>query len=256
MLNQLPIGILYYLDEGRDCRYSEELIRRAAAKASRVFVLRPGSPPDNIRIQRRGHCKYHLTVEGLPRRLGKFTKSPEPLLWMNEKLAEATALSSRKERISINVVDIKTESFRMSLPHRITATLVISYLDQKTANKVEEEIKTIFGKKGLKWSLAQISDRPPMKERRTNIKLSKALLEVADKWEIPIQQESSLLPSVGGLVPSKVPVVCGVGPVARDLYTPHEAVNRISLMQRTLLMAELLAQDIKIPKGKKNEKKK
>jgi hypothetical protein len=50
--------------------------------------------------------------------------------------------------------------------------------------------------------------------------------------------------------------VCGVGPVARDLYTPHEAVNRISLMQRTLLMVELLAQDIKIDKGKKNEKKK
>jgi len=256
MLNQLPIGILYYLDEGRDCRYSEALIRRAAEKASRVFVLRPGSPPDNIRIQRRGHCKYHLSVEGPPRRLGKFNKSPEPLLWMNEKLAEATALSSRKERISINAVDVKTESFHMSLPHRITATLVISYLDQKTANKVEEEIKTIFGKKGLKWRLEKVSDRTPMKERRTNIKLSKALLEVANKWEIPLEQESSLLPSVGGLVPSNVPVVCGIGPVARDLYTPHEAVNRISLMQRTLLMAELLAQDIKIAKGKKNEKKK
>ncbi len=108
----------------------------------------------------------------------------------------------------------------------------------------------------MKWSLEEISDRPPMKERRTNVKLSKSLLTVADKWEIPIEQESSLLPSVGGLVPSKVPVVCGVGPVARDLYTPNEAVNRISFMQRTLLMAELLAQDIKASKGKKNEKKK
>ena len=34
MLQQLPMGVLYYLDEGRDCRYSAELIRRAAAEAS------------------------------------------------------------------------------------------------------------------------------------------------------------------------------------------------------------------------------
>ncbi len=208
MLHQLPIGILYYLDEGRDCRYSEELIRRAAAKASRVFVLRPGSPPDNIRVQRRGHRKYHLTVEGTPRRLGRYAKAPETLLWLNEKLAKLAKLSSRKERLTVTVVDVKTESFRMSSPHRILTALVVSYLDPKAADIVEDEIKKIFGKNGFKWSLNQISDRPPMKERRTNIKLSKSLLAVADKWEIPIEQESSLLPSVGGLVPSKVPVVC------------------------------------------------
>jgi D-alanine-D-alanine ligase len=255
MLHQLPIGILYYLDEGRDCRYSEELIRCAAEKASRVFVLRPGGPPDNIRVQRRGHRKYHLTVEGIPRRLGKYGKAPETLLWLNEKIFKLAELSSRKERLTVTVVNVKTESFRMSSPHQIITTLVVSYLDPKAADVVEEEIKKIFGKNGFKWSLEQISDRPPMKERRTNVKLSKSLLAVADRWEIPIEQESSLLPSVGGLVPSKVPVVCGIGPVARDLYTPHESVNRISFMQRTLLIAELLAQDIKVSKGKKNEKK-
>ena len=84
-----------------------------------------------------------------------------------------------------------------------------------------------------------------MKERRTNLKLAKLLMATAEKWEIPLEQESSLLPSAGGLVPYKIPVVCGVGPVARDLYTPQEAVNRISLVQRTLLMAEFLAKDVK-----------
>jgi len=36
-------------------------------------------------------------------------------------------------------------------------------------------------------------------------------------------------------------VLCGLGPVARDTYTPDESVDRISLMQRTLLLAEFLA---------------
>jgi len=31
--------------------------------------------------------------------------------------------------------------------------------------------------------------------------------------------------------------------VARDLYTPQESVQRISLIQRTLLLAQFLAQN-------------
>jgi D-alanine-D-alanine ligase len=36
LLHQLPVGILYYLDEGRDCRYSADIIRAAASRARRV----------------------------------------------------------------------------------------------------------------------------------------------------------------------------------------------------------------------------
>jgi hypothetical protein len=63
---------------------------------------------------------------------------------------------------------------------------------------------------------------------------------VAVQWEIPLNKETSLWPSVAGLVPPQVPVVCGLGPVARGLYTGQEAVSRISLVQRTLLLAAYL----------------
>ena len=63
---------------------------------------------------------------------------------------------------------------------------------------------------------------------------------VAADWEIPLKRESSVWPSVAGLVPPKTPVIYGIGPVARDLGTPQEAVQRISLIQRTLLLAEFL----------------
>jgi D-alanine-D-alanine ligase len=106
-------------------------------------------------------------------------------------------------------------------------------------------MKSILGKKGLRWSLEKVSGRPPMKERRGNISLAKNLMATAQKWEIPLELESSLMPSAGGYAPAKIPVVCGIGPVARDLYAPQEAINRISLIQRTLLIAEFLAQDVK-----------
>ena len=37
-----------------------------------------------------------------------------------------------------------------------------------------------------------------------------------------------------------MPVTGGVGPVAQDLYTSREAVSRISLVQRTLLLTQFL----------------
>jgi D-alanine-D-alanine ligase len=46
---------------------------------------------------------------------------------------------------------------------------------------------------------------------------------------------------VAGLVPSSRAVICGLGPVARDVDTPQEAVLRLSLMQRTLLLAQYLS---------------
>ena len=78
-----------------------------------------------------------------------------------------------------------------------------------------------------------------MVEKKTNLRLAHKLEEVAKEWEIPFCIESSLWPSAGGLV-SRIPVICGLGPAPRGLYTPQEAVNRTSLIQRSILLAEFL----------------
>lgn len=244
-LQKLPIGVLFYSDEGRDCRYSTDIIRNAASKAQRVLILRPGTINDKIIIQRRGQRKYQLILEGKPKRLGQQQKFPDVLLWFCEQLQKLSELSSRKDRIALSAVDIKTDAFPMLLPHRVTANLMLSYPDPKVADGIEEKMKEILSIKGLKCELERISDRPPMKERRNNLSLAKSLAAVAKEWEIPFVEESSVWPSVGGLVPARIPVACGLGPVSRDLYTPQEAVNRASLIQRTLLIAQFLAKDVK-----------
>jgi hypothetical protein len=38
-------------------------------------------------------------------------------------------------------------------------------------------------------------------------------------------------------------VLCGLGPVADEINTPQERISRISMMQRTLLLAQLLIAD-------------
>jgi D-alanine-D-alanine ligase len=241
-LHRQPVGIMYYMDEGRDCRYSAELIAEAASLVKNVLVLRPGGLTGQIITQRRGQRKYDLIVEGDPQRLGKFGRKQEVLLWTNQKLAEIARLSSKKDRLAVSTLGIRSERFPMLLPHRIKAKLLLNYLDVRHANEAEQRFREFLKDSKFKVSLQLISERPPMKERRGNLQLAKSLESVAKEWEMPLSKDSSLWPSVGGLAPAKTSTICGLGPAAKDLYTPREAVNRTSLIQRTLLLALFLAQ--------------
>jgi D-alanine-D-alanine ligase len=240
-LHQRPIGVLLYTDEGRDARYSAERIRIASERAHQVLVLRPGNVGDAILIQRRGQRKYRFRAVSEPRRPGKVSKSPELLRWVWGRLEEFSALSDRVRRISVSALDIRPETLPMLLPHRVTCQLLVTYPKSDVADEIEARMREHLGRRGPKWELELISDRPPMGERRANVGLARALERAAQRWDIPFKRESSVWPSVAGLVGGKAACVCGLGPVARDLGTSQEAVQRISLVQRTLLLADYLA---------------
>jgi D-alanine-D-alanine ligase len=241
---KLRLGVMIYADEGRDARYSRDRILQATARAGQVFVLRPANPGELLITQRRGQRKYQWIVEGKPRRPGQSNRRPGAFRWTCQKLEEFAKLSSKPKRVSVSTVDLKTEAFPLLLPHRVQATLLMTYLDPAEANRMEEDIRELAGKKEYRWQLQLASDRPPMNERRRNETLVKRLADVAHGLDMPLGSESSVWPSVAGLVPSAVPVVCGVGPTASDLYTPQECLQRISLIQRTLLLAQFLARQV------------
>jgi D-alanine-D-alanine ligase len=91
ILQKTPLGVLYYMDEGRDARYSAEIIQKAAKRAKQVLILRPGGPQHHAVVQRRGQRKYRLTIEGVPHRLGRVLKGQEVLLWTPHELSGSQA---------------------------------------------------------------------------------------------------------------------------------------------------------------------
>lgn len=144
----------------------------------------------------------------------------------------------------MSISELNTERHAMLLPHRVMATILMTYRDARRADAAVERIRAILGKGGPGWELAFVSDRPPMRARSVNARLMTRLAKIAARWDIPLKAEFSRWPSVAGLVPADTPCVCGVAPEARDRGTPNEAVQRISLVQRTLLLAEFLASDL------------
>jgi D-alanine-D-alanine ligase len=243
-LRRLPLGVLLYADEGRDARHSSEVIRAAAAKAKRVIVLRPGLPGEGAILQRRGNRRFQLRVAGEAVSLGRAARRPTALRWTWDRLEEVSKLGSPRRRLSVSVLAMSSERHPMRLPHRVTATLFMTYPDVKTADRTEEKIRTLLGRKGPKWELVCEADRPPMRERPINTRLYNALAGVAEEHGMKLNKDSSAWASVAGLVPVRTAAVCGLGPTTKDRGTPLEAVSRIALVQYTLILADFLAREL------------
>jgi acetylornithine deacetylase/succinyl-diaminopimelate desuccinylase-like protein len=235
---------MYYGDEGRDCVESSDEIRRAAARASRVLVLRPGNSGDRYLTQRRGLRRFDLRIRGTARRPGQGGRQPDVLRWAWERLEQACALSSKRDRVAVSVSDLKTRGFPNLLPHEVVAQVVVSYVDPAVADRVAGEVHALLTDKrdGLQVRWTQAVDRPSMQRRPVNEPLLEAIRTAAGRWEVPFDEDSSLMPSPAGLVPDGVAVVCGVGPSATETFTAQESVERIGVVQRTLTLAQLLSE--------------
>jgi D-alanine-D-alanine ligase len=191
-------------------------------------------------VSRRGQQQYRLIVDGKSVKLGQSGRYTDIMNTLYMKLLEISKLNNKKARIGISAVEFKTEAFPERLPHRVQVLIQASYPTATKGRELHSALKKIFKGEGLKWNLVSISERPPMREREVNLQLIKTIQAIAEQWDIPLMTESSLWPSPAGMVPDTVPVVCGLGPVAKDLYTSREAVSRISIVQRTLMMAQFL----------------
>jgi D-alanine-D-alanine ligase len=240
-LKKAKLGVLVHTDEGQGCRYSKEVIRRAAEDAAEVLVLRPGLDDGRVVIGRRGLRRYRLVVERQARRLGRVSKKPDALAWLAERVPKLHALTDKKGRVAIGVSSIDTQAYPLHLPHRVTAELLVSYGSQRALEGVDEQLRQLLRDKGVSVSLEVESDRPPMAERAATKALAARFAGEGERWDIAIGSDTSSLPSAAGLVPEGTPVLCGVGPVATDLSTPQERVQRISLIQRTLVLSQVLA---------------
>ncbi len=240
-LRKLRLGVLLYADEGQDCRYSAKTIRKLSSEAARVLVLRPAGPSGLAVNARRGQRRYRLRIDGASRRLGIASKRPDALQWLFARAQDLLALTNRKQRVSVDVTDVRTQAAPLLAPHRVDATVVVTFPDNAAGDRLEERMREVLNRDNVRWSLDSMADRPATLDAPDRVKLADKVGAVAQAWELPFGVESSVWPSVAGLAPEHTAVLCGMGPAATDLYTSQEAVSRVSVVQRTLLLAGFLA---------------
>jgi D-alanine-D-alanine ligase len=239
VLRQRRLGVLVFGDEGRSCADSRDDIAAAARRASRVIVLRPVGADGRVVSARRGLRTYRLTVESASLRIGQAPRSNQAVPALFEDLHTIQSLGDRKARTSVVVTDIRMQNYPQRAPHAATVTIKVSYPTAAAADRLEEAVRSTLGRRRT-WRLRLVSDRPPMPQRAVNTAFYQEVAELASSWDIPVEAQRSVLPSAAGLVPPGVACLCGLGPIAEGINTPQERISRFSLVQRTLLLAQIL----------------
>ncbi len=243
-LKSTRLGVFAYADEGDEMRQSRHVLKDLARKARQVIVLRPGNRVGKAITQRRGIRKLNVIVEGKALRIGHRGSEVEALTWFIKKAGDVPGLSRPGQKVTVSVQDIYTDRFGALLPHRIFASVSITYLNPKHADQAENSLRKLLTARarGVRIRLETVSDRPPLLRKEKNEDLISRLKKICGEWKLPFDKDASLLPSAAGEVPPDIPVVCGLGAASRDMFTPFEAVHRGELLQRTLLLALFLAE--------------
>ncbi len=245
ILQEKKVGVFIYADEGRGMRYSSQLLQQAAAQASRVIVLQPGFRSGKVVDQRRGSRKYSILVEGAFKRIGSHGQTDDLMSWFLNRADQVGALSRPEEKLTVALQEIYSERYSMLLPHRIRATIYVTFLDPALADQAELELKQLLAVNQNDPDkpdiyLERLEERPPLNRSASTELLVKELQKISENWNLPFGAESSLLPSAAGEIPEGIPVICGFGPASRDMFTPHECIHRGELLQRILLLTQYL----------------
>ncbi len=242
------IGVFIYTDEGRGMRYSSQVLQQTAERAARVIVMMPGFRGGLVVDQRRGSRKFSIVVEGAFQRIGSHVASDDVLSWFLHQADSIGALSRPEERLSVAVQEVNSERYSILLPHRVRATIYVTFLDAVLADEAETQLRELFTSKAgeqdeIRVHVEKLEERPPLNRSDNCLPIISRLKKISEAWKLPFGVEAGLLPSAAGEIPEKIPVICGFGPASQNMYTPHEGIHRGELLQRALLLTLFLLED-------------
>ncbi len=243
-LSETPFGIFVYGDEGQGMRYSGSALKRLSGIADKFFIMHPSYNENKIVHQRRGALKLNVIVEGHPVRVGSNGKMPNPMKFFLDKISNIETITQNHSKLALSVQDINTNRYSVLMPHRITATIYITYLDATSARSAEIALRNAFktSNRHLKTYVETLENRPPMIQNPNSKALSDALQSISASMGHTLESESTLLPSPAGVISTDKAVVCGLAPGSKKLFTSEESINRTEWVQKTLLITEYLMQ--------------
>ena len=183
-----------------------------------------------------------VQVSGRSTRPGS-RKQVNPLSWFLEQGAALLGISDARKKVDVVVQDLTAHRHAQLMPHRVDLNIGISYLKVRRAAVAEERVRSILDGQPLSLDVRfeRLEDRPPLERTETSDALVSEIESIARDWKIPFGKEAGLLPSAAGLVPAGIPVLSGLAPHARDIFTPLESVNRGALASRILLLTLYLS---------------
>jgi glutamate carboxypeptidase len=240
----LPLQLLLTGDEETGSASSRELILELARDAALVLVTEPPLPGGALKTARKGWGAYTVVVSGRAAHAGLDPDSGVSAIdELVDVLRQVTGLRRPDAGTTVNVGTIGGGSrpnviaADASADFEVRATTVA---EQTRADDALGELRAT--REGASVTLVQHHIRPPMERTPAVGAAAEAARELAARLGFELSEGAAGGTSDANFVaPLGVPVLDGLGPEGDGAHALHEHVLVESLVERTALLAAILA---------------
>lgn len=231
-------------DEELRSEDSEKYIRLLARRVQRVFVLEPGTGPSgHLKTSRKGVGEYLIEVTGRAAHAGvEPEKGVSAILELTRVTDQLARLNDPEHGISVNVGVIEGGTRTNVVAAHARAVVDVRVPTAKQAQAIDETIRAL--RPTLEGASLKISggiDRVPLEPTPRNQKLWKLAKKSGQLLRLELQESSSGGGSDGNLTSVYSATLDGLGAVGGGAHALHEFVSVNHLVERSALLALLLA---------------
>ena len=241
------ISFLLIPDEELGSPNSREIIEARGQKSDWVFVMEPGRANGAVVTQRAVLGKFILSALGRSAHCGcDYKEGASAVRELAAKVEPMEALSDVNKGILVNVGVFRGGEARQVVPAQAEMHIDFRAPDQPMADRLMARLREMA--LNTKNSKVQLSleggqTRPAFPRSAGTLALYRRALTIADGLNISLPEDHTNGGSDGSFVAAMgIPTLDGLGPISLDDCSRRERVVIKSLIPRTLLLANLMAQ--------------
>lgn len=239
------VRIVLTPDEETGSRASRELIGERAREAAITLVPEPAAPGGAMKTARKGWIAYELRVRGRAAHAGL-----EPELGVSaidelvDRLAELRALADPAAGTTINCGVVHGGSAANVVAERAEAELDVRVPDAAEEARVRAAFTALRAHRpGAELAVGEVHSRPPLERTVAIAEAAARACELGALLGLELAERRAGGVSDGNLAAAEgVPVLDGLGPEGGGAHAVDEHVSVTSLVERTALMALLMAE--------------
>jgi len=249
LLQQLPITVALNTDEERGAPTSRALWDELAPRTKMALFSECAGPDGELVVCRRAKLSYRLDVAGVGTHAGGDGRGKvSALVELSHKIIALEALNGDFAGTHLNVGKAFGGIASNTVPGEATALIDIRYPAGELEVPVRGAVEGIARRctvPGASATLTETSFRPAWERSDASMALHARVAATAEALCLDAPPEDR-----GGTADSNwfgargVPTLDGFGPVGFDDHTPRERAHIGSMMDRALLLAAVLADQI------------
>jgi glutamate carboxypeptidase len=240
-----PLRVLFTPDEETGSRASRDLIAARAREAAIVLVPEPALPGGALKTARKGWITYRLRLRGCAAHAGLEPEAGVSAIdELVDRLMELRRLGDPAVGTTISCGLVRGGSAANVIPERAEAEIDVRVPDASEEARVREGFDELRARRaGAQLDVAELHSRAPLERTPAISAAAKRARALGSLLGLELGQGRAGGVSDANIAAAAgVPVLDGLGPEGGGAHAIDEHVRLASLVQRTALIALLIAE--------------